>query len=77
MLLKPGPLTEDEWRLMREHDRMGVEIVQTAFDCPQLTAIIAHHHARHEWIADSSKLAQGEFIPLSPACWPSPTPMTQ
>lgn len=64
VLLKPGPLTPDEWRLMREHDRMGVEIIQTAFSCPQLSAIIAHHHARHEWIADRSKTALGEIIPL-------------
>ncbi|MGD0387443.1 MAG: diguanylate cyclase [Tepidisphaeraceae bacterium] len=64
ILLKPGPLTEDEWRLMREHDRMGVEIIQTAFNCPQLSSIIAHHHARHEWITDSKKLASGELNPL-------------
>lgn len=64
ILLKPGPLTEDEWRLMREHDRIGVEIIQTAFNCPQLATIIAHHHARHEWITDSKRVAAGEFIPL-------------
>jgi diguanylate cyclase (GGDEF)-like protein/putative nucleotidyltransferase with HDIG domain len=63
VLLKPGPLTPDEWRLMREHDRMGVEIIQTAFNCPQLSAIIAHHHARHEWIADRN-FAPGALIPL-------------
>jgi diguanylate cyclase (GGDEF)-like protein/PAS domain S-box-containing protein/putative nucleotidyltransferase with HDIG domain len=64
VLLKPGPLTEDEWRLMREHDRIGVEIVQTAFNCPQLSAIIANHHSRHESIAEGNKLAEGEFVPL-------------
>ncbi len=64
VLLKPGPLNKEEWRLMHEHDRMGAEIIQTAFSCPQLSAIIAHHHARHEWITDSGKLGPGEFIPL-------------
>jgi len=64
ILLKPGPLTEDEWRLMHEHDRMGVEIIRTAFNCPQLSSIIAHHHARHEWITDSKKFAAGELNPL-------------
>jgi diguanylate cyclase (GGDEF)-like protein/putative nucleotidyltransferase with HDIG domain/PAS domain S-box-containing protein len=63
VLLKPGPLTPEEWRLMREHDRMGVEIIQTAFDCPQLSAIIAHHHARHEWIAEKA-YAPDSLIPL-------------
>jgi diguanylate cyclase (GGDEF)-like protein/PAS domain S-box-containing protein/putative nucleotidyltransferase with HDIG domain len=64
VLLKPGPLTEDEWRLMRQHDRMGAEIIQTAFNCPQLSSIIAHHHARHEWNARSDKLTAGDLNPL-------------
>ncbi len=27
ILLKPGPLTADEWKLMNAHDRIGVEIL--------------------------------------------------
>jgi diguanylate cyclase (GGDEF)-like protein/putative nucleotidyltransferase with HDIG domain len=65
VLLKAGPLTEDEWTLMREHDRIGVEIVRTAFNCSSLTAIIANHHSRHEWSGDTTRLAAGEFIPQS------------
>jgi diguanylate cyclase (GGDEF)-like protein/putative nucleotidyltransferase with HDIG domain/PAS domain S-box-containing protein len=64
VLLKPGPLTEDEWRLMREHDRMGAEIIHTAFNCPQLSSIIAHHHSRHEWNTEAAKLAAGDINPL-------------
>jgi diguanylate cyclase (GGDEF)-like protein/putative nucleotidyltransferase with HDIG domain/PAS domain S-box-containing protein len=63
VLLKPGPLTEEEWRLMRQHDRIGVEIVKTAFNCPQLTSIIAHHHARHEWVSQGNKLMAGDLNP--------------
>ena len=64
VLLKPGPLTEDEWRIMHQHDRIGVEIIQTAFNCPQLASIIAFHHARHEANGDMRKVAKGEFVPI-------------
>ncbi len=45
ILLKPGKLTEDEWEIMSRHDRVGVEIVAGAFNCPELTEIIAMRHA--------------------------------
>ena len=32
ILLKPGPLTKDEWELMGRHDRIGAEIIASAFD---------------------------------------------
>lgn len=63
VLLKPGPLTEEEWRLMRQHDHIGLEIIQTAFNCPQLADIIACHHARHESNPDPSKARDG-FVPM-------------
>ncbi len=34
ILLKPGPLTDAEWKIMDTHDRVGVEIVAAAFSCP-------------------------------------------
>src|SRR5205823_2390774 len=40
ILLKPGPLTEDEWRVMRMHERLGAEIVAATFNSPQLTEIV-------------------------------------
>ena len=30
VLLKPGPLNEQEWKVMHSHDRMGVEIISGA-----------------------------------------------
>src|SRR6202035_5880273 len=38
ILLKPGPLTEEEWKVMGRHDRIGVEIISAAFSSPELTA---------------------------------------
>jgi diguanylate cyclase (GGDEF)-like protein/PAS domain S-box-containing protein len=45
ILLKPGPLTEEEWKVMGTHDRIGVEIISAAFSSPELTAIVKTHHA--------------------------------
>lgn len=45
ILLKPGPLTDEEWHMMRLHEEMGVAIVDATFDCEELTRIIRVHHA--------------------------------
>jgi diguanylate cyclase (GGDEF)-like protein/PAS domain S-box-containing protein len=43
ILLKPGALTDEEWKLMRAHDRMGAEIVAAAFASDELTQIVQTH----------------------------------
>lgn len=48
ILLKPGPLNEEEWDVMRRHDRFGVEIVNASFGFAPVTEIVRHHHARYE-----------------------------
>lgn len=48
ILLKPGPLDEEEWDVMRRHDRFGVEIVNASFGFEPVTEIVRHHHARYE-----------------------------
>ncbi|MFV2067356.1 MAG: diguanylate cyclase [Pirellulales bacterium] len=40
ILLKPGPLTEEEWKVMRAHQHIGVAIIESAFACRTLTKII-------------------------------------
>ncbi len=45
ILFKPGSLTDQEWEVMSRHDRIGVEIVSSAFNCSELTSIIASHQA--------------------------------
>lgn len=52
VLLKPGPLTSDEWAVMRLHAQIGVEIVATAFGCDDLTETLRAHHA---WFGDASE----------------------
>jgi diguanylate cyclase (GGDEF)-like protein/putative nucleotidyltransferase with HDIG domain/PAS domain S-box-containing protein len=44
ILLKPGKLTPDEWKVMEKHDRIGVEIIRRSFKHQDLTDIVKYHH---------------------------------
>ncbi len=43
ILLKPGRLTDDEWKVMRSHDRIGQEIIRSTFACEELASIVESH----------------------------------
>jgi diguanylate cyclase (GGDEF)-like protein/putative nucleotidyltransferase with HDIG domain len=47
ILLKPGPLTDDEWETMRRHDEMSVQIVRSALASDEVAQIIRLHHVRY------------------------------
>ena len=64
ILLKPGKLTEAEWEIMSRHDRVGVEIIASAFDCPDLTKIIQSRYAHFDGTGRFTNQPQGEEIPL-------------
>ncbi len=64
VLLKPSSLTRDEWELMGRHDRIGVEIITSAFDCPALSEIIFNHHSFYDGSKGGSHLPKGQDIPL-------------
>ncbi len=65
ILLKPGKLTEQEWRIMRVHDRIGVEIVKAAFSSPALVEIISTHRAHYGGDPQSPQLPSGKDIPVA------------
>ncbi len=64
VLLKPGPLTAQEWKLMGNHDRIGVEIVAGTFACPDLAEIIRTSHAYFAGRSTAPHLPTGTDIPL-------------
>jgi diguanylate cyclase (GGDEF)-like protein/PAS domain S-box-containing protein len=64
VLLKPGPLTPDEWKVMRTHEEVGDEIVGAAFTSPGLSAIIRNHHCWYAGAPHDPELPHGEDIPL-------------
>jgi putative nucleotidyltransferase with HDIG domain len=64
ILLKPGPLTEEEWKVMRTHDQMGVEIISAAFASEALSDIVRTHHAWFSGNPENPGLPTGRDIPL-------------
>jgi HD-GYP domain-containing protein (c-di-GMP phosphodiesterase class II) len=44
---KPGKLSEAEWKLMKTHPRLGVELLRdTSAWCPLVQAVVLRHHER-------------------------------
>jgi putative nucleotidyltransferase with HDIG domain len=64
ILLKPGPLNEEEWKVMRTHDQMGVEIISAAFGSAGLTEIVRAHHAWFGGNPENPGLPTHNEIPL-------------
>ncbi len=64
ILLKPGPLTEHEWKVMRTHDRIGVEIIISTFACNELTDIVQAHHFPFAGNPSQPEQPTGHAIPL-------------
>ncbi len=63
VLLKPGRLDEDEWRIMRSHVEIGVKICAPLRTLRPVLPIIRHHHERSDGTGYPDGLS-GEQIPL-------------
>ena len=48
ILRKPGPLTEDEWAIMRTHTYIGYHMLKQIDFLASATPIILHHHERFD-----------------------------
>lgn len=63
ILHKPGPLSEDEWKIMRTHPEIGAQIVQGIPFLQDTIPLIRHHQER--WDGSGYPHGQkGEQIPL-------------
>ncbi len=63
ILLKPGPLTPDEWKVMRRHPEIGKRLIETIPFLREAVPIVYHHHER--WDGSGYPLGlKGEGIPL-------------
>lgn len=63
ILHKPGELTEDEWRIMREHPNIGAHIVAGIPFLQETLPVIRYHHER--WDGSGYPMGlRGEEIPL-------------
>jgi putative two-component system response regulator len=64
ILLKPGKLTEDEWKVMREHPVVGERICAPLKSFGLVLPIIRHHHERLDGSGYPDGL-KGEEVPLT------------
>jgi putative two-component system response regulator len=62
ILLKPGKLTDDEYRDMQRHAEIGAAIVQTHEAMTDIARIVRHHHERFDGRGYPDRLA-GDDIP--------------
>jgi len=62
VLLKPAPLDDEEWKVMRNHVEIGVEICSPLRSFRPVLPIIRHHHERFDGSGYPDGLA-GDGIP--------------
>jgi ribonuclease P protein subunit RPR2 len=64
ILSKPGPLTDDEWVVMRSHPDTGARVVEPLGLPQTVVEIVRHHHERWDGLGYPDGLA-GDAIPLA------------
>jgi diguanylate cyclase (GGDEF)-like protein len=63
LLLKPGPLTPQEWSLVHRHPADGERLVAAVAELAPVAHIVRHHHEHHDGAGYPDGLA-GDAIPL-------------
>jgi len=63
ILLKPGPLDEEEWRLMRQHVEIGFHIVKDIPFLADAAEMILTHHERYDGSGYPNGLKGKEILP--------------
>jgi putative two-component system response regulator len=64
ILLKPGPLTPDEWKVMKDHPLVGERICAPLKTFRHVLPVIRHHHEKLDGSGYPDGL-KGEEIPLT------------
>ena len=64
ILLKPGPLTDDEWKIMKRHPVVGEQICCPLRSFRHVVPIIRHHHEKLDGSGYPDGL-KGEQIPIT------------
>lgn len=63
ILKKPGPLTEEEWKIIKEHPRLGHLILNQLPKMEKLLSAILYHHERYDGKGYPQNL-KGKDIPI-------------
>lgn len=64
ILTKPGPLTDEEWKVMRRHPEFGADFVRRIPFLSGAAEIIQHHHEKFDGTGYPGGL-KGDEIPLA------------
>jgi len=56
ILLKPDGLNDEEWQVMKQHERTGIELIRTSFACEELDEIVENFRCSYK--------QEGSAIPL-------------
>jgi putative nucleotidyltransferase with HDIG domain len=64
VLLKPGPLTNDEWETMRSHSERGAKILEQISALREIAPVVRAHHERFDGLGYPDRL-EGNAIPLA------------
>ncbi|GAF25729.1 HD-GYP domain-containing protein [Neomoorella thermoacetica] len=62
LLMKKGPLTREEWLVIKNHPRAGVELLTASGISPGILEFVAYHHER--WDGGGYNGLKGPDIPL-------------
>jgi len=63
ILNKPGPLSEEEWEIMRRHPDIGADMIAQHSALREVAPIVRHHHERWDGSGYPAGL-KGEVIPF-------------
>lgn len=63
ILHKPGPLTEREWAIMRQHPEIGARILRLVHGLSEVAKLVLAHHERYDGSGYPYGLS-GDSIPL-------------
>jgi putative two-component system response regulator len=63
ILFKPGPLSDDEWRIMRQHPVDGAEILEQIAGLREMAKIVRYHQEAYDGSGYPEGL-KGEQIPM-------------
>jgi two-component system, cell cycle response regulator len=64
ILNKPGPLTRDEWALMRDHPRQGADMTEAHGGIARIRDAVAKHHERADGLGYPHGLV-GDDVPAA------------
>ena len=65
ILLKPGPLTEDEWEVMQEHPGKGASILRPIKLYPDVVSAVLTHHENWDGSGYPARLAGDDIPPIA------------